>query len=531
MTRVARHHDPGNTELLRHQEHVHRPRPTEPDEREVGGIEAPMHRYLPNRAGHLGDRDAKRSLGEADQIIGFQLPPDRAECLLGQTRLQAQPGREGAGGGQPSEQQIGIGDGGLRPPPGVAGRAWHRAGAAGAHIQGAVRLDPGDGAAAGPNRVNIELRHLKGKGVNPVVVRHPWGELADKRDVGARPAHVERDDILEAGELGYPQRAGYPADRTREKGPRAAVGGVGERHRAAVGAHDRHRRGDPASPKGRLQGIEIDRHGRGEVGVQYAGGRTFELSPLGGERGRLRHRDAWHAAAQRRGQLLLIGRVEITVDQGDRDRLHVLLSQSFDHRPEVEAIDRLQDSPVSGNALGDFQAAISRHDGGGALPIGFEQAADEAPPLADLEDVAKALRRHQGGGRAVALEQRIGGNRGAVHEGENRLCLDAQRRQGVQHPPPLLARQRGHLGRAHARLAPAVGDDVGERTTDIDADQIVSRFHPQMLRPARWEPLGPRPAHWSQYRGRRGRAARGAARRRHRLPPPNPAGRRHCAAS
>ena len=59
---------------------------------------------------------------------------------------------------QPTEHELGIGDGGIAPAQPVAGRARPGAGALGADMQQARRVDAGDGAAAGADRMDLDRR-------------------------------------------------------------------------------------------------------------------------------------------------------------------------------------------------------------------------------------------------------------------------------------------------------------------------------------------------------------------------------------
>jgi hypothetical protein len=89
-----------------------------------------------------------------------------------------------------------------RVPPPVGGRTGLRARAGRPHLQTAGPVEPGQRAAAGRDRMDVEHRHQH---LTPVhLAAHAPHRFAvfDQRDVRARPTHVERHDVGEAGRCG-----------------------------------------------------------------------------------------------------------------------------------------------------------------------------------------------------------------------------------------------------------------------------------------------------------------------------------------
>ena len=302
-------------------------------------------------------------------------------------------------------------------------------------------------------------------------MRHAGRKPVHEGHVGARPTHVERDDVLDAGVRRDPDRAGDPAHRPGEERPRAALRGRGEGHRAAVGAHDVDRGRDVAFEQSLLEHREIGAHHRREVGVQDRRRGALELAALRCELGGCADRGLGQAARELPCHGLFVRVVDVAVDERYRDRLHALCAQRRGQRVEVDAVQRPNHRAVRGDALRDFQPAVPGDEWGGPLPLGVEQPSHQAPPLADLEQIAEALGGHQAGRRALALQQRVGGDGRPVHERPDRRRLDPERGERVEHAPPLLARQRRHLGRMHHPTG-AVGDEVRERTPHVHADSI-----------------------------------------------------------
>ena len=113
---------------------------------------------------------------------------------------------------EPPQDEVGVGHRRLRPAEAVAGRTGLGARADRADLHQAVAVEPGDRAAAGADRVDVdhgeadrEARHLALEG-------DFGGAAVDQRDVGGGAAHVERDESL-AQRRGAQDAAGRPGDR------------------------------------------------------------------------------------------------------------------------------------------------------------------------------------------------------------------------------------------------------------------------------------------------------------------------------
>ena len=372
-----------------------------------------------------------------------------------------------------AEQEVRVGHRGLGAPAPVARRPRHRAGAPRPHPERAVRLHPHDGTAARADGVDVELRHLQRVGVDLVVVRHAGREPVHQGDVGARSAHVERDDVFDPRGFRDPDRTGDPTHRPGEECSGAALGRRGEGHRAPVRAHDVDRRRDVAIEQGLLQRRQIGPHHRREVCVENRSRCALELAALRRQGGGSADGDAVEPAAELPRDRALVRVVDVAVEQRHRDRLHVLVAQCCGQRIEIEAVQRPHHRAVRRDALGHLQPAVPGNERSGPSPLGVEQPSDQAASLADLEQIAKAFGSHQTGRRTLALQQRIGRDRRPVHERLDRCRLHPERGEGIEDASPLLARQRRHLGRMQGAVR-AVGNEVGECSADIYTDTVRS---------------------------------------------------------
>ena len=95
-------------------------------------------------------------------------------------------------------------------------------------------------------------------------------------------------------------------------------------------------------------------------------------------------------------------------------------------------------SPSAVIRSGTSEANVAAHQWRGTDELDVEQPADQAPAFADLEHVAKSLGGDQSGLRTLALEQRVRGDGGAVHERDDGSVLDTERFERIQHATPLL---------------------------------------------------------------------------------------------
>ena len=110
----------------------------------------------------------------------------------------------------------------MRATPSVAGRPGLRAGALGPDTQGTARVQPDDGSSAGPDGVHCERREPDRETSDRSLVLASRLPVDDRADIGRRSAHVEREHVVEAGEL----REVSGADRARGGAGEEGVGGM-----------------------------------------------------------------------------------------------------------------------------------------------------------------------------------------------------------------------------------------------------------------------------------------------------------------
>ena len=315
--------------------------------------------------------------------------------------------------------------------------------------------------------------------------------------------------MRQPAELGGGDQAGGRA-RQQQFARMARPGG--DAHQAAVRLHDEQlRRHDAAraQPLGEAREVALD--AGPHIGVDH-GGRQPVVFAQHRQHDR-RHRDPHPGRLlgdDLGGAPLVIGTQE-RKQVADRDRGHAARHQPSCGGAHLGLGERGQDLAAEIHPLGDLLGQTLRHQHRRLDVERIDQvAAGRLGPAARLVDRPKAARDQEARGRALVLEQRIGGDRGAVREEPHFRRIDVLPKhllERTHHRLRGIARHRRHLGEAGPAARWFNRDQVGEGAAGVDAD------HPGGHR------LAPRPA-----RARaRGRTSVPAPRAPDWRPPPSPA--------
>ena len=128
---------------------------------------------------------------------------------------------------EPSQDEVGVGDRGLRPALAIADRPGIGPGALGADSQDAARVHPGDGPAtradfhevdywradwiaSAASRSDARLRRRP----DLVVLGHAGRTALDQPGFGGRPAHIEGNHLVVAPRLSQMRRCDHPGGWT-----------------------------------------------------------------------------------------------------------------------------------------------------------------------------------------------------------------------------------------------------------------------------------------------------------------------------
>ena len=425
-------------------------------------------------------------------------------------------------GQQAAEEQVGVGHGG-RAALAVAGRARVGAGRLGADGEQAVAEEEAR-AAAGGDRVDVELGRLDGDAGRGGLEGVVEAAVAVARHVGAGAAHVEADDgDARAVVVRRDGVADDAAGGARQDG--AQAGEAVDVDQAAVALHELAARAGgggsapaaEAAAEAALEGRDVAAQDGGQVGVGAdRRGARHELDhghELVAERDVGEAELAGHVADER----LVVGE-GVGVHEADGDAADAGVAHALQLAAHGVAVRAAQDAhrlarqahdEVGGAgggragarvdarqaALGVLGVVLERDalvdlDDGRVEHVGLADGQVEdarARLVADDEAVGEAARDHERDGLALALQQRVGGHRGAhadrVDERRvERLVARHVAAQKVrQDAPDALERRVAVVGRVLGQqlddhvLAPVAAHAVGEGAAAVDGDADAAR--------------------------------------------------------
>ena len=290
-----------------------------------------------------------------------------------------------------------------------------------------------------------------------------------------------------------PQRAdGGGRSRQQQRG--RLVGDLFDGDRAAVVLDQQQRHAETKLGQAGVEGTQIADRARRHVGIQHCSGAALILADDGGDLGRLRDRDVGQGSLGQRRNALFMDRIDVAVEQRDRDGLHAFLSKCGSSLCDVIFVERGQFVAIAIDAARHRQAKVSGHKHGrvgrAMVPWVLALAA------ANFDGIAKTLGRDHADLGALALQDRVGGDRGAVREqgdaAEKRRGVDAFRDSrgfdGGENTACRIGGNGWHL-MDHNTSAVIDDDHVGERSADIHAEtesasaigwRHRSDFHPSV---------------------------------------------------
>ncbi len=355
-------------------------------------------------------------------------PDDGARAL----DIELQLALEEAVRADPAEHGVGVGDGRFRAAAAKRDRAGFGACAARAELQAQASVEPCDRAAAGPDLDDVEHRRADRKApfVTADVIGGLHVELAvfHQRAFGGGAADIERDHLPDAELPGVGAGADAAADRAGFHQRNRLRDGLRERHHAAVGTHHVEGAAEAALPDPLVETGNVALHPCADIGVRGYGGGPLVLRPFAAQFGRGGHKQIGQGGNQPLLRLLLMQRVQISVEKRHRDGFRPGLADGVDQAIQVLHIERFDDGAFRVDPFPDLEAERSRHQRCVAAIAEVER--NGAIAAGDLENVAKALRRHQCGDRTGALDERIDDVGGAVLQQRGFV----ERRLGVLQP-------------------------------------------------------------------------------------------------
>ena len=249
---VRRHDDAPHPERPSDVDAMEAARTAEREEGEVPRVRAALDRADPDGVGHdvIDDLvDPRRRLLQAEPELGRE-PPDGVAREL---RSQLHPTRREVLGRDVAEDDVGVGDGGMLAASAVRSGPRHGSRRSGTDAQRAAHPRCRNAPAPRRDRMDVDQGHRYRHPVERLARRRRELAVLDDRHVGARPTHVERDEVR----LADPRREVACPDEPCSRPGELEVDGARDRsldgRDAAVGAHDHGSPGEPRRTEVRLQ--------------------------------------------------------------------------------------------------------------------------------------------------------------------------------------------------------------------------------------------------------------------------------------
>ncbi len=472
---LGRDHHGGDRKLSCQCACMQRPAAAIAEQHEFARIAAVLDRNLLDRARHDDGGERDDPVRHARHAVGAGISERLPDLLHGLARgrgIELQLAAEEAIGVEPAEHEIGVGHRRLGAAIAIAGGAGRRARALRADRQAVLRIEPGDRAAAGADLDDVDHRRLDRKpfhiaaGVVDRVDRE--AAVLDQRALGGGAAHVEGDDVLQAQRLGIGAGADAAADRTGFHEAHWLPAGALDRKQAAVRAHHIKRAGKALAGEVALEPPDIGRDLRADIGVGGDRRGALVFVPFARQLGGAGDVDARQQRAQRRGGLFLVRRVGVGVHEEDRDRFDAERFDLAGERRQRGGVERRDDLALAADALGHLEPQRARDQ---RLVAAIVQVERVGPVAArDFEHVAKARRRDEGRLGALALDQRIDDERGAVVDETRLVRRELHLVEAVEDAFDEISVGRRALGVGDAVVLVVVRNEISEGTADIDGD-------------------------------------------------------------
>jgi hypothetical protein len=261
--------------------------------------------------------------------------------------------------------------------------------------------------------VDVDHRDVERPGADAALDGHLRFAAADETHVCTRAADIDGDQIVEPGRLADPSHSDHAGRRPGQRGvDRLRPHDVGADD-AAVGLHDRQRCSDPSGAQLLHQARDVAADERLHVGVEDGAHRPLELAEHRQHLAGQRHGAARVLLTEQRGGAPLVRGVGVAVQEAHGDRAHAGLAQPAGRRAHAGLVEGRELLALDGDAAVDLEDQLGGHRPRRLHPREHVGAAGDVV-AADLEHVAEAGGGEQARGRALALEDRVGGGRRAV---------------------------------------------------------------------------------------------------------------------
>ncbi|MPL89786.1 hypothetical protein SDC9_35828 [bioreactor metagenome] len=492
-----RHDDRGGTDMAREAAGMARARAAAGIDREPARVVALERDLVEHLLPHAGVDQAADAPGGLEHRDPQRLGDAAADRLMRGIGIKQHGAAEVIVRVHVAKHQIGVGHRRFLPALIVARRARHRARRLRPDLELTAHglIDPGDRAAARADRAHLDRRDIGAPAVddrNEVLCpQHAPGEHADIE--GGAP-HVGEDDVLHAFLRADQRGAIHPRHRPRVVGQH----GPGARHllRTAGVVHEDQRPAivRPAQVVGQI--AQFLHHHAVDVGVDQRRHRAGVFARLGRDLGGQRDR---HRAEEFLGIFLLDDAADLALmrgvherpQQADDDALHAAVDQRLQLLAQLVGVEGADHPAVAVKPLGQ-----AHHHVGGDQRLGLADhrhvadlveghAVGPAARAADEDRVLEARGGDQPEARPLALDQRVGADRGGIAQRLD-LAEEAVRRQtgalaelaqAADQADRQVVMGGGRFG-GDQRAIFGDGAQIGKGAADVDANIVSHGFLP-----------------------------------------------------
>ena len=427
------HHHPRDTQLLSQSTCMQRRRATKRHHGEVLQVLTAFYGVNTGRIGHVFFNHLAHARCRPKSVHAQSLADVGAQGLPGQGAIKRHAACSKAIGVDATQHQVGVCHGRLFAATPIASRPG--LGAAGVWPDGDALhgIDSADGAAPRANFHQLDDGNAHGQSAAFEVFPDPADfeaarpfrlAIVDQANLGGGAAHVEGQDLVQAafacqmcGQNGTASRAGFDQ-------PNWKACGQLQRGQSPARHHQQQWAQQAFLADAFLQPKEVAAHQRAYVGVGDGGRKTLVFSNFGAHLRRQTNADLWPKdGGQDVACALFMCRVGPSVHEANGHRFDVGITHLSASGPDVFFMEVQQHRAIGRDAFTNSQAPRPWHQFGGALQV--DVVGIKAFFVAHGQDIPKALGGDQGGARALAFDQCVGGQCGAVDEDLNAAAVQA----------------------------------------------------------------------------------------------------------
>ena len=253
--------------------------------------------------------------------------------------------------------------------------------------------------------------------------------VLDQAGLGGGAAHVEGDQPRFVQAPRQRRAADHAGRRAAFDDVRRCRGGERDRGQAAVGLHQLQRRVDAQRPQARIQRGDVGAHHRLDIGIDHGGAGARVFLDLRQDLMADRDRQVRQRGAHALGDLTLVRRVGVAVQQADRHAFHSFRTQHGDRGIDAGGVKRDRNRLPSGRSFSVTSSRSRRSTSARGL-VQRDVVQHRHAQVANFQDVAEAACGDQRGAGAGALQHGVGADGRAVqHLGDlgavGQQCLQA----------------------------------------------------------------------------------------------------------